>query len=79
MKCQQFLSTVHRNNDRTHCALMYSYYKAIKIVCEQLILLTGSLDGTLLVWELPQQLVFQTIAATRLRSHSKRVGSVELL
>ncbi|GFG40879.1 hypothetical protein Cfor_08909 [Coptotermes formosanus] len=37
------------------------------------LLATGSLDGTLLVWELPQQLVFQTIAATRLRNHSKRL------
>ncbi|XP_069690703.1 WD repeat, SAM and U-box domain-containing protein 1-like [Periplaneta americana] len=37
------------------------------------LLATGSLDGSLLVWELPQQLVFKTIAATRLRSHSKRL------
>jgi hypothetical protein len=55
-------------------ACAYNFCEETWIGCGQYLLLTGSLDGTLLVWELPQQLVFQTIAATRLRSHSKRVS-----
>jgi len=34
-------------------------------------LLTGSLGGTLLVWELPQQLVFQAIAGIVFTPHQE--------
>ncbi|XP_067004691.2 WD repeat, SAM and U-box domain-containing protein 1 isoform X2 [Anabrus simplex] len=37
------------------------------------LLATGSLDKSIIVWELPQELVFQSVATERLRSHRKKL------